>query len=486
MDWDISLSEDASEQIAAQSGGDHIRAMQTARDSFTEDISRLRKFWENPDRTNGLSFTDWLNMALEELLVLDALAVYPHPEIGGALHSLEILDGSTVKPLLDDRGMRPVAPFPAYQQILYGFPRGEFTANDDLSDDGEFTADDLIYLVRNRRTHTPYGYSPTERSLPLADIYLRRQQWLRAEFTDGVMPETWFTSDAEFGSNPELLRAWENILNDDLAGQTEQRKRGRILPTGLTPVDNTGFSEKFKSDLDEYLVKGICGHFGVMPSEIGFTPNSGLGGGGHQAGESESGSTIGIAPIISWLESVLSDISYRFLGMPRELCFQFSGGRISEQETDAKRRDVELRGGQRTINENRSQLGLPLLDSAEADTPLIVAGNTLYLVTDSGIVDVSTAASTGQNVTPTSRVADGGNNAQAAQVEEQAATPVEELETEQVAEVKAFLKFAKKSPTRDFKFSTLDFPTASALNRAAREGDLEVCKSLASVVLGKG
>ena len=42
--------------------------------------------------------------------------------VSGDLYGLQILDGSTIKPLIDDRGMRPMTPYPAYQQILYGFP----------------------------------------------------------------------------------------------------------------------------------------------------------------------------------------------------------------------------------------------------------------------------------------------------------------------------------------------------------------------------
>jgi hypothetical protein len=91
-------------------------------------------------------------------------------------------------------------------------------------------------MVRNRRTISVYGYSPVERALPLADIYLRRQEWIRAEYTDGVLPELMFTTDEDWGTNPDLLRAYENILNDDLAGQTQQRKRARLLPKGLSPI----------------------------------------------------------------------------------------------------------------------------------------------------------------------------------------------------------------------------------------------------------
>ena len=391
LDWDITFSEAASEMIASNSTDNHVRAMQTARDEFTGEISRIRAFWQIPDRINGMSFKDWVTMLLEEILVLDALAIYPHPDMKGDLHSLEILDGSTIKPLLDDRGMRPRNPFPAYQQMLYGFPRGEFlAASDDPAQDGVFNSDELIYKVRNPRTWTPYGYSPVERSLPLADIYLKRQQWLRAEFTDGVMSELMLTPDKDTNWTPDLLRAYENIINDDMAGQTEQRHRARILPPGLTPIDNSGFSEKFSATFDEYLIKGICGHFGILPTEIGYADGGALGGAGQQNGEAESASLIGANPLTRWLEDQISDISYKFLGMPRELVFRFDGGRSQETETSARKREMELKTGQRTINEARSDLGLPLLDAPEADVPMLQTGSNLYFITPEGIASPAT------------------------------------------------------------------------------------------------
>ena len=126
--WDFVLGEDASEKLTAEIGGNHVRAQQEARERYTEDIDRARQFWEMPDRSNGLSFSDWLNIALEDILVLDAWAVWPQKTVGDDLYALQILDGATIKPLIDDRGMRPQPPYSAYQQILFGFPRSEFSA----------------------------------------------------------------------------------------------------------------------------------------------------------------------------------------------------------------------------------------------------------------------------------------------------------------------------------------------------------------------
>src|SRR2546430_5947645 len=89
------------------------------RDRLSPEIERAAAFLATPDRANGYQFAQWLSMLLEEVFVLDALPIYPRYTFGGDLWSLEIIDGSTIKPLLDERGGRPLAPFPAYQQILY-------------------------------------------------------------------------------------------------------------------------------------------------------------------------------------------------------------------------------------------------------------------------------------------------------------------------------------------------------------------------------
>lgn len=390
LDWDIVIAEDASEKIIAEIGGDHVRAMSLARSKFSKEIYRLRTFWENPDKANGLTFIDWMMMSLEEILVLDAWAIWPQKTVGGDLYGFQILDGSTIKPMLDDRGMRPMAPQPAYQQILYGFPRSEFQANsDDIQADGEFSSDDLSYFIRNRRANSVYGSSPVERCLPLADLYLRRQQWLRAEYTDGVTPEMMLTSDADFGNDPLVMKQYENIINDNLAGQTEQRKRALILPAGLKPEFYEGYGEKFKSALDDYLVTSITGHFGVLPTEIGFSAKGGLGASGHQEGEAEAGQSIGVAPLAQWISKMLTNVSYTYLGMPRELEFKFMISEIRDNEAMAKKSDLELRGGTKTINERRSELGLPLLDTPAADQPILVAGNGVYLFSPDGIINAA-------------------------------------------------------------------------------------------------
>jgi hypothetical protein len=487
LEWDIVLGADASEKIVAEIGGDHVRAMAQARENFTEEINRLRTFWENPDRANGLTWTDWLMTAAEEILVIDAWAVYPQPSVGGDLYGFQILDGSTIKPLIDDRGMRPMPPNAAYQQILYGFPRSEFAANDDdPKADGEFSADDLAYMVRNRRSISVYGFSPVERALPLADIYLRRQQWLRAEYTDGVLPELMFTTDEDWGNNPDLLRAYENILNDDLAGQTEQRKRARLLPKGLSPVVNEGYGEKFKDTLDDYLITSICGHFGVQPGEIGFAPKGGLGGAGFEEGRAETAEALGIQPLANWISKMVTNLSYTYLGMPRELEFRLMTSKRMDNESSARKAQIEVTSAGKTINERRSELGLPLLDTPQADMPMLVTGADIFLFSPDGIINakevISAPTLEGENATPTTPTTPDLSD----EKPEEEETPDNDDEIGEATrdEVKAFMKWASKGRrARLFEFKALDPIVADALNKCAVDGDFDTARALAKAYL---
>ena len=491
MDWDITLSDSASEKISGDSGKDHVRAMADAREQFTEDISRLRAFWEEPDRANGYTWGDWLNVFLEDSLVLDAVAIWPQRAVNGELFGFQLLDSSTIKPLIDDRGMRPMAPNPAYQQILYGFPRSEFMASNDVEDaDGEFTSDELTYLVRNRRTWTTYGFSPVERALPLADIYLRRQDWIRKEYTDGVTPELMMETDATFGNQPELIRAYENIYNDDLAGQTAQRMRVRILPAGFKPIQFDGYGEKFKDVLDNYLITSICGHFGVLPSEIGFSGHGGLGASGLQKGETQSGETIGIAPLAQWVSKQISNLCYTYLGMPRELEFKILFDSKVDSEAEARRTDIELKNGKRTVNEARADDGLPLLDTPQADMPMLYSGSSVFFLSPDGIIDAMTAsgasAATAPDESSSSDSITVGN-----QDETETGAPVKEVKNESqlndksTEEVKKFLKWIRKGNfKRKFNFEVIEADYAEVLNKYVGIGDLESARWYAERYIG--
>lgn len=484
MEWDVVPQPEAVERILADDPDmGSAMAARKARELLAPDMARVKDFWRMPDRINGLSFPEWVAMAVEEMLVIDALSIYPNRTLDEEnLHSLEILDGATIKPLLDDRGSRPIPPHPAFQQILWGFPRGEFTASADA--DGEFTVDDLVYAPRTRRPFTPYGYSAVEKALPVIDLYMKRLQWLRTEFTDGVVPDMLIKTDANYGSNPELLRGYERVFNDDLSGKTEARRRARLLPAGMEPVITPGLDVKYSPEMDEYLVKQVCSHFGVLPTQIGFAPKGGLGGSGVQEGESLSSEIIGMRPIVLWLTDLLNQCSYRFLNMPRDLGFSLAMGSQDDELTQAQRRQVMLQSGEITLNEARSEIGMPLFSFPEADMPMVPQN----FVPLSDVQEIIGLAPPEPVAEPEREDAEGMPDVTEEKTVKGVKDTVEAVEApgEQsmnlaVMELEAFRNWTQKgNRKREFRFEFLDDDKGKALNALARS-DVKAARELALV-----
>jgi hypothetical protein len=252
----------------------------------------------------------------------------------------------------------------------------------------------------------------------------------------------------------------------------------------MTPVQFEAYGEKFKDTLDDYLITSICGHYGVQPAEIGFAPKGGLGGAGFEEGRAESAESIGTQPLVNWISKMLTNISYTYLGMPRELEFKLMTSKRLDNEANARKSQIEVTSGGKTINERRSELGLPLLDTPQADMPILIAGASTFLFSPDGIIDAATAATApaleGPDATPIAPVTEVGNKPQ----EEPGVLEEEEIDQETKAEVKAFMKWANKGKrARLFEFKSLDPIVADALNRCAYEGDLDSARALAKAYL---
>lgn len=481
--WSIAVKEDLVQSIAQAQGDTPARARIAVTQQMAGEIERLTKFWQRPDNINRLTFGEWLSQLLEEVLVLDALSIYPHPDLGGRLHSLEILDGATIKPLLDNRGAFPQPPQPAYQQVLWGFPRGEYTLSEDQGDGVEtMTSDELIYRPRERRTWTPYGFSAVEQALIAGDLYLKRQQWLRSEYTDGAIPAALMIPPEALKWTPEQVRQYELAINAELSGQTQDRMRWRMTPPGVTIATPANFAERYNSQFDEYLIKLLCGFFDVLPSEIGFTPHSGLGGAGHQSGEADSAMRRGNRPMLEWLADIFNEINHEYLGAPEELTFNFDLGESEDikMKADVAKSDISV--GKRTLNDTRAEDGLPLYDFEEADEPFVLTPNGPIFIrgskaqadTMNEFAKVGAQAGIDQtkgSQEPKPPNSDGGE-AERTSEPPQATTKSVELD--------AFWRYAKGRQGRawrEFTFKSVEAGSAAHLNELGKIGDLATLKT---------
>jgi hypothetical protein len=429
--------------------------------------------------------------------------------------------GNTIKPLLDHRGATPAPPLAAFQQILWGFPRGDYSASPSDEVDGEYAdavygpipfqgarTDALIYKVRNRRTRGPYGFSCVEQALPAVDLWLKRWDWLRAEFTAGVSPEMLVQVDATM--TPEQLRQYEAIFNDDLSGRTAERHRARFLPAGFNPSYPNSMDAKFSSDFDLHLIRLICAAADVLPTSVGFTPNhgmGGMGGQGHQQGESDSQLERGTKPRSRFVIDMINELSTQYLGMPAPVTFHFHGIDDEDEQKEAALLEGYLNSGGIVLNEFRDRLNMPRYSLEQANEPFIATptGPAFFnpKVQPVGMPGNLPSAHQNQNQSQPGRDVEPTIDAGAADTprdEQVQGSPGGEASEKRDAEpgrvtvrghsrgtpkrrgeTKAFAAFAAKRAAgnwRDFQFETVPVEVGVAANRLAAAGEIDVAKAL--------
>jgi hypothetical protein len=192
------------------------RGDKPARPNTAARADRLAQFWRRP--AGERPFATWLRELLEDLLVLDAPALELRRNRGGALIGLDVIDGATIKVLVDETGRRPRPPAPAYEQVIHGRPWKLLTA------------DELLYLPRNPRPHKAYGFGPVEQIVMTVNVALRRQVMQLQHFTDGNVPPGLL--NAPDGWNVEQISQFQEWFDSVLAGNTGNRSRLVWGPSG--------------------------------------------------------------------------------------------------------------------------------------------------------------------------------------------------------------------------------------------------------------
>jgi hypothetical protein len=397
MDISFSLTDEAIDSIMVDQGVTHAKAARIGREKYGEQISMLENFWENPYPQLHRSYNEWITEFLWNHLTYDGTPVYPRFSLGGKCMGLELIDPSTIKVLLDNRGGRPLPPAPAFQQILWDFPRGEFVSDpEDVNDpdkpvknlydgagrDGAFKTDQLGYFKRNPRTWSAYGYSVVEECIPAATLWLERQAWLLADYQQGSMAAGYIEAPSD-KIDIKNISAWNRILNDRLNGQTGQRQQMQYIPEGSKVTFAPTNESRYKADLDEYVIKRVAAIFGVSPQTLGVVPHAGMGGGkGAQEGEAENAESISQKPMLNFLTDMMNSCSRRWLGSDKNVTAVFNDVDAGSQGDliAAQANQIALYSGQKTLNDVQEAAGRPSYEMPEADEPFIVTGNTIQFL----------------------------------------------------------------------------------------------------------
>lgn len=226
-------------------------------------IEALTQWWKYPDRVND--FSSWVGMLIYDVMSIDAMTLYRRRTRSGHLYALEVVDGATIKPIIDNRG-RTVG----YQQVLWGETVSDYSrAYADAPDEQLFfTPHDLIYRPRYQRSFTPYGFPPTEWVIIRVNTALRKQTLDLAHFTDGNVPNM-LAAPPEGMLDPQQLREFEEMFNADLVGNDRARARIKFIPFNMNLRELMPFN--YSTEVDRWMMNVTVAAFGVTPSELGFT-----------------------------------------------------------------------------------------------------------------------------------------------------------------------------------------------------------------------
>ena len=315
---------------------------------------KIERFFHSPDGEH--SWQQWLRIALEDVFVIDALTICPRRSIGGDVLALDVIDGATIKRLVDPQGRTPIPPDTAYQQSLKGLPAldlqsglcGECMAGRSHGD-GTQACEPIIYRPRNPRPNRLYGYSPVEQILLTVNLALRRQMSQLAYYTDGNLPEMLIAAPKDW--TPDQLREIQDWF-DAMAGDVQKRRRVRWIPeTGSNGIHETK-AGMLKDEMDEWLARMVCYAFSVPPTPFVKMMNRAT-----STQLAESAMLEGLVPLLSFMAETINVIIVKYFNAPEvEFAWKDEANTDAEKQSAIESSDVKTMI--RSVDEVREERGL--------------------------------------------------------------------------------------------------------------------------------
>jgi hypothetical protein len=262
-------------------------------EQFKSQIKYVTDFLQMPDREH--TWDDWLSIFVEDLLVIDAVAVYPAYNRGGKVMALEIIDAASITRKITAQGRTPMPPNVAYQQILHGI-----MAND-------LTTDDLVYMMRNPRSNRLYGFSPVEQIIMTVNIALRRQMSQLEFYTAGNIPEA--IAQVPENWTPKQIVEFQTLWDSMNEGNSAAKRKMRFVPNLkdiVFPKDAV-----LKDEYDEWLARIVCFAFSIPPTSFVKQMNRAT-----AEQSADSAKEEGLMPLMRWIQNKMNFLIATKLGTP--------------------------------------------------------------------------------------------------------------------------------------------------------------------------
>lgn len=345
-----------------------------ARSRGDKTLLALNNFIDRPNRREN--WAEFLRPILEDMLVIDAATIFLARDGNSKVKELWSIDGASITRLVEEHGLTPLPPSPAYQQLWQGYPRIDLTT------------DQLLYKPRNivpRNTQAShlYGYSPTEQMAKEIMVGIERLQFVYDFYREGSIPGGMHFVPP--GISPDKIKEAQEYLDATYSGNLGARRRLQLIQGWQTdghPEQLAFPKEPVLADLfDEVHTRKICFAYGTSPQRLMRQMNRAAAQSAQTAAEEE-----GTLPWMDWLKGVMDDVIQRVLGYTKYE-FTFDPFHELDKYKQAQADEIDADNGMYTINEIRVRRGDDPRPEPEADV--------LNVKTTMGFIPLGSVAQTG-------------------------------------------------------------------------------------------
>ena len=293
-----------------------------------------------PDRERP--FEEWLSLWLEDCLRYDTGTLYKRRDYNGEVIGLEVLDGTTVLPYIDEHGRRPAPPAPAWYQGIKGLPWTWLTT------------DEIIRTTFRPQAGNPFGLAPIESILLTANTDLRFQWHFLQMFTEGSVPAGFMELPPDV-SSPDQVRDWQAYWDVVVMGDQAKLHQLIAVPGGSKFTETR--PKTFDKTFPEYLAVRTAAAFGVVPQDLGIVQDVNRANGETQTDMQFRVNTL---PWVLFVQNTLSRYLQNDLGLPVQV--KLNTGREKEDRVaEAQAWQIYVQTGAASVDEMRQEvLGLPI------------------------------------------------------------------------------------------------------------------------------
>lgn len=224
---------------------------QTQRHSATAQKT-LRNLLRRPNAAND-SWRSWIEPIIEDLITLDAGCIEIERDMAGRVLALWPVDGAKIK----------------VNALWDGDPNEAryFWYPDGWQEQARFKNDDFIYMMKNRRTDSPIGWSDLQTLRATIEAEMTAHEYNRRQVAgaapDGVL-------NLGEGMTETQARQFASYFESEVAGRGAIGFLAGVKNPSWIPFRDNNREMQFL-EWQIYLVRKICVVMGLTPQDLGLT-----------------------------------------------------------------------------------------------------------------------------------------------------------------------------------------------------------------------